>query len=100
MSFVMHAVENSEAIHHHEESIFSLIEEDGEFPQLWQLWENFYNDPRLSPESSNRITHELISLRSVAESLQMKHEIKIIDRLMVFFSKAYQSNSEIKCISD
>lgn len=89
-----------EQIHHHEEFILQMMEE-GEYPDANFLWENFYNGPKIDPEMANRLVHELLEFRSTHENHSQIKSIKsFVDRLVVFFSKAYTKKVTIRCHSD
>ena len=41
--------EENTFIDHHEEGLFELINDEGKYPQLNCLWDNFYDDPLITP---------------------------------------------------
>ncbi len=101
MAFDMYLAEKAEEISHHEESLLELISEDDDYPTLNWLWEEFYNGPAIRPELANQLVHELIRLKGVLKhDSNNKQFLHTIDRLLPFFSNAYQSNQTIKCMSD
>ena len=102
MAFEMYANKYHEKIDHHEEILFHYVNDhDENYPSLYDIWENFYNGPRFSPEFANNVVHELILLLSNINEFENKKAIqKIILRLLPFFSFAYKNNYEIKCSSD
>ncbi len=101
MAFDLYIGEKRAFIDHHEEDIFSFIEENEQFPMLNWIWENFYNSPVISHEIANEILHELIRLREeIRGNDQWKHLIHVIDRLLPFFSLSYIEKTQIKCASD
>ena len=97
MAFDMYLNNVKTSINHYEEGLFSRINEDERFPKLNWLWEKFYNSPKIIPEISNELVHELILLRSLegANSFDL-----VIDRLMTFFSQAHTTNQVIETQSD
>lgn len=98
MAFDMYADQLNENIEHNEEYIFSYINELDEFPLLNWIWNQFYNSPRINPEQSNDIVHELIALSALHKS--DKQLINTIRRLLIFFSFCYKNKLTIKTASD
>lgn len=88
MAFDMYLSGEREFIDHHEEELFYKINEDERFPKLNWLWEHFYNSPDIIPEISNYIVHELILLKSISDDKLISN---IIEKLLPFFSKAYEA---------
>ena len=86
-----------EKIDHHEENLLSMVREDENFPKLSWLFDEFYNGPQINPECSNELVHELINLKGLNSDKSLVHTI---DRLMLFFSKAYNQKKIIICKSD
>lgn len=100
MAFDMYHDDQREFIDHHEEGILSFVDA-GKHPQLSVIKDNFYRDPIFSSNQSNEIVHELIALRTTVENdKSSKYLISVIDRLLPFFSQAYQNGSEVRCESD
>jgi hypothetical protein len=64
------------------------------------LLAELYNSPKISPEKSNTIVHELIALREEVLGTELSYLTRTFDRVMPFFSKAYILKAEIKCVSD
>lgn len=85
-----------EAIDHHEEYIFTHIN-DKDYPLLSELWVNFYKDPLIVFERSNIIIHELIALKVILSHVE---EQKLVDRLLFFFSYSYLNKQNVRCVSD
>ena len=98
VAFDMYADQLNENIEHNEEYIFSYINELDEFPLLNWIWNQFYNSPRINPEQSNDIVHELIALSALHKS--DKQLINTIRRLLIFFSFCYKNKLTIKTASD
>ena len=99
MAFDMYIDNEREFIDHHEEEIFSLINEDDSYPMLNWLWQEYYDGPKVEPRISNDLVHELIALRSSLTKDQ-KYLLVTIDRLLPFLSKAFVLNKTIRCVSD
>jgi hypothetical protein len=97
MAFDMYAGSRYEKIEHEEEFVFSLITESEEFIHLNNIWDNFYNGPKIEYQNANKIVHELITLKSKVLS---KNEHRIIDRWLIFFSYSYTQEKDIRCASD
>lgn len=100
MAFDMYLGEKREAIEYYEEGLFSIVSEDERFPKLNWLWENFYNGPRIEPNVSNEIVHELIQVRTVFLESGDKTSLKCVDRLLPFFSESYKTDTQVRCASD
>jgi hypothetical protein len=97
MAFDMYLKSERVSIEHYEEDLFLLINEDNEYPKLMELWENYYNGPRINPGEANDMVHELIRLRSLIDD---KSILSVVDKLLPFFSKAYKLQESINCVSD
>ncbi|MEK0360925.1 hypothetical protein [Pseudomonas sp. CBC3] len=100
MAFDMYHGSEKACIETHEESLFVPVNENPNYPCLDWLLAELYNSPKISPEKSNMIVHELIALREEMLGTELSYVTKTIDRIMPFFSKAYILNTEIKCVSD
>jgi len=100
MAFDMYHGSGKACIETHEESLFVPVKENPNYPCLDWLLAELYNSPKISPEKSNMIVHELIALREEMFGTELSYVTKTIDRIMPFFSKAYILNTEIKCVSD
>jgi hypothetical protein len=100
MAFDMYHGSEKACIETHEESLFVPVNENQKYPCLDWLLAEFYNSPKISPEQSKIIVHELIALREEMLGTELSYVIKTIDRIMPFFSTAYILNAEIKCVSD
>lgn len=105
MAFDMHSGANSsysqEKVAHHEEFIFQLMEGKEAYPTANYIWDNFYKSPKIDPEKSGKLVHELLNLKSFHKnSPQSKLIISLVDRLVLFFNQAYISQTEITCHSD
>jgi hypothetical protein len=100
MAFDMYHGSEKACIETYEESLFAPINENPNYPCLEWLLAELYNSPKIPPEKSNKIVHELIALREEVLGTELSHITKTIDRIMPFFSKAYTLNHEIKCASD
>lgn len=84
-----------------EENFFNLIEENINYPILNFIWENFYESPKLEPEKSNQLVHELVALNEEyakhSHSKQINH---FTSRLIPFFNTAYLNDKTVICMSD
>jgi hypothetical protein len=100
MAFDMYLGERSEKIDYHEVFIFELIENQAVYPELSRIWKDFYGNPVISPERSNRLVHELIMLLEKSNLSDNKIFTSLMFRLLQFFSAAYVSNQEIQCTGD
>lgn len=101
MAFDMYAGDAKESIEHHEEFIFVLATENSSrYPQLSALWDRFYDDPSLSPQQSNSLVHELIDLLTSNGGGVNKPLANLILRILPFFSRAFQGQTEVRCTSD
>ncbi len=85
-----------EKVDHYEENILIMVHEHEGFPKLSWLFDEFYNGPKINPECSNELVHELINLKASNSDKSLVHTI---DRFMLFFSKAYKQNKTIICQS-
>jgi len=100
MAFDLYSGNLSECIEHHEEAIFRFVD-SGSHAQLSRMKESFYRDPEFSPEQSNELVHELISLLSVIEKdKQNKFLMSVLHRLLAFFSLAYKNGQQVRSESD
>lgn len=97
MAFDMYLGKKREQIHAHDESLFSAIAGNPNFPHLNWLWENFYKSPRINPSDSNLLVHELISFKGSNSDKSIDF---LVDRLISFFSDAYVTGGSIVCSSD
>ncbi len=101
MAFDFYLGEENTFIDHHEEGLFELINDEGKYPQLNCLWDNFYDGPLITPTIANKLVHELIELRQqIYQSNENHYLLKAIDRILPLLSKAYVGNSQVKCMSD
>lgn len=101
MAFDMYLGKTRAKIDHHEEAIFDFVNENDAFPELGRIWEQYYDNPRISPVAANDLVHELIDLRErLVRSSEHHHLADVITRLLPFFSAAYRSGDDIKCVSD
>ena len=101
MAFDLYLGKERAYIDHHEEGIFSAINDDSRYPKLNWLWEEFYNGPLIHPQTANDLVHELLALRSeLSGQNESKHLVSVIDRLLPFLSKAYKEDEQIRCYSD
>lgn len=82
------------------EFIFSFVVEDARFPHLNELWQNYYSDPRISPDTANELVHELLLLKAMLEPQTWAKMQLVGDRLLLFFSAAYRDQQIIQCSSD
>ncbi len=100
MVFDLYSSNLSECIEHHEEEIFRFVD-SGSHTQLSRMRESFYRDPGFSPEQSNELVHELISLLPVIEKdKQNKFLVPVLHRLLAFFSLAYKNGQPVRSVSD
>lgn len=97
MAFDMYLDGERTFIDVHEEDLFYKINEDEGFPKLNWIWQNFYKSPKITPDVSNTLVHELILLKSICNEKSIIH---VIDKLLPFFSNAYKSNKVIETASD
>ena len=96
MAFDLYAGSLSTSIEHHEEGIFGFADAD-KHPQLSRMKASFYSDPAFSPEQSNDLVHELISLIPALESnKETKYLASVLSRLLVFFSAAYVNDEQVR----
>jgi hypothetical protein len=93
----MYSTSKQESIHHYEESIFAVVGGMKDYPELNQIWQNYYKDTRISYTTANSLVHELINLKVV---LKTKSEISAVDRLIGFFSHCFVQKEDIRCVSD
>lgn len=101
MAFDLYLNNKRFSIHHDEEDLFGLVNDDEEYPVLNWIWEEYYNGPRIPPEKSSQLVNELISVRSrFSDDKGFEHILGLIDRLLPLFSRAYNDQIEIKCLSD
>lgn len=101
MAFDMYFDDSRECIDHHEEFLFHLVQSDDErYPELLRLWEAFYDGPRISSTAAGALVHELLELVSAHGGASNQPLTSIAVRLSVFFSKAYRSGVEVRCVSD
>jgi len=100
MAFDMYHDDQRDFIDHHEEGILEYLDE-GKHPQLCVIKKNFYGDPIFTSAQANEVVHELISLRKgIAQDKSLQYLVMVIDRLLPFFSEAYQNGSEARCAGD
>ncbi|HIQ52297.1 MAG TPA: hypothetical protein EYH51_03355 [Pseudomonas pachastrellae] len=100
MAFELYAGSLSTSIEHHEEGIFGFVDAD-KHPQLSRMKASFYSDPAFSPEQSNDLVHELISLIPALEGTkETKYLASVLSRLLVFFSAAYVNDEQVRSESD
>ncbi|OZG75033.1 hypothetical protein BTA51_01120 [Hahella sp. CCB-MM4] len=102
MALDLYAGNEKDRIATHEEALFLIvIEHDENYPVLNWLWSEFYNGPRINPEKSNLLVHELLQLYRVVENdKEVKWLAPITVRLASFFSIAYRNNIEVIAESD
>ncbi|MCW8936020.1 MAG: hypothetical protein OQK98_14995 [Gammaproteobacteria bacterium] len=101
MAFDMYLDNRREKIDYHEEGIFNLIEDNEDFPKLNYIWREFYDSPKITPETANELVHELLALNElVAKNKKYGHFESIIKRLVPFFSAAYRGGKTIECAGD
>ena len=99
MAFDMYLDDERAYIDHHEEGIFSLINEDEKCPRLNWIWQEFYDSPVIEPNVANELVHELIAVRCLIPREQ-RHLVLLIDRLLPFFSKGFVASKSIRCSGD
>ncbi len=101
MSFDLYAGERHAYIDSHEEFLFLLAQqEEACYPELMTLWEAFYDGPRLSPAQAGTLVHELIALSDAHGGVENNALARIVIRLLPFFSHAWKTQQEIRCLSD
>ncbi len=100
MAFSMYADDLSEYIDHHEEFLFEIASrERGIYPELVKMYSEFYDSPTLDSERAGRLVHELIDLLE-RHGKSDKNLVRVIFRLLPFFSKASRGAYSIRCSSD
>lgn len=100
MAFDLYAGSLSVSIEHHEEAIFGFVDSD-KHRQLSRMKDSYYRDPGFSPEQSNDLVHELISLLPIVEkNRETKYLVPLLNKLLVFFSSAYVSSEQVRSESD
>ena len=97
MAFDLYAEGFKTSIEQHEISMFHHLNPD-KHPQLKQMWNDFYDDPTYSFDQSNEIVHELIDLKTL-ENLSNSEKFTI-EKLLMFFSRAYISKTMVHSSSD
>ena len=100
MAFDMKFDNYSEIISYEEEKLFSLIQGNKNYPQLNSTWESFYQDPLIYPTQAKQISKELGRLKKDVSIFGEQDLSPAIDRLIIFFIKANEDESVIKCKSD
>ena len=101
MAFEMYAGELRGEVASHEERIFVEISSRAQdYPELSKIWTQFYSSPKLLPEQSERIVHELIDFMSDPIHSTDSDIQRVVLRLLPFFSKAYRLNTIVRCASD
>lgn len=100
MAFDLHQGSERAFIAPHEEGFFTLVNECDRYPVLAWLLAQWYDSPRISPEQANSIVHEFIALREALVASALSGEVRVIDRVLPFFSRAYVSGNEVRCVSD
>lgn len=101
MAFEMYAGDTREVIGPQDEFIFLHVAKDpSRYPQLAAIWASFYDDPSVSPPQSGALVHELIDLLACHGGASNKPLTSVVVRLLVFFSMAFQEQTEVRCVSD
>ena len=96
----MYAEEFSEHIQHHEEFLFEIASREASaYPELVQIYSEYYDSPILDSERAGRLIHELIDLLDKNGEAD-KNLARTIVRLLPFFSKAARNSYTIRCDSD
>ena len=98
MPFHMTADRREDCIDREEEVILELTYGDGHYPELSQLWEEFYDGPRLSPDRCGRLANELEHARSL--NVLPPSLVASATRLIEFFRFAYEDHCWVECNSD
>ena len=100
MAFDLYAGDLRLSINHSEEYILQSASQASEkYPELTKVWEEFYIDPVIDHDRSNRIVHELIALLASLDDPDpaLSHNIQ---KFLPFFSAAYTRSLTIQCKSD
>lgn len=84
-------------VEYHEEWVLDQAAEAGQFPGISRLRSQWFDDPKISPSECNDLVHELIELR---QQVADRRGQEILDKLMLFLSRAYRSDAIVKCNSD
>lgn len=101
MAFDLWLNNERESIEAFEEGLFDLIGNGEGFPVLDYIWNNFYASPTIEPEMSRKLIFELISiLEIVNDNKEYAHIIKLVIRLLPFFSRAYKKGEVIQGAGD
>ncbi len=101
MAFDMHIADARACVDHHEEFFFTLVEQDEvRYPQLAAIWARFYDDPIISPSQADVVVHKLIDLLTANGGVSNKPLASVVLRIRPFFSKAYKTRSQVRCVSD
>lgn len=97
MGFDMSAGGRKESIHHDEEHVMVLAYADeARYPQLYALWEAFYDSPTLPPQQAGVIVYELVELLERHGRGGRDHElIRIVLRRLALFSHAARGGHTI-----
>ena len=100
MAFDLYAGDLRLSINHSEEYILQSASQASEkYPELTKVWEEFYIDPVIDHDRSNRIVHELIALLASSGDPDpaLSHSIQ---KFLPFFSAVYTRSLTIQCKSD
>ena len=100
MSLELYCGDRQAAIAPHEDFIFSFVIDDPRFPDLNELWQQYYSDPTISPAQANALVHELLLLKDTLDWATWARTQVVGDRLLSFFSAAYREQQVIRCTSD
>jgi len=97
----MYSGDVHDAIHPHEEYLLAIAANDSKkYPELTALRDRFYDNPEISIKQCDALLHELIDLLSVHVNKNDTTSVKLIARLLSFFSLAKQRDRAIVCKSD
>ncbi|MEM6502069.1 MAG: hypothetical protein AAF685_09555 [Cyanobacteria bacterium P01_C01_bin.89] len=97
MGFDLYFDKFHHTVEHHQEWVLDLATDPQRFPKLCWLRSQWYYDPKLEPSECNDLVHELIELQQQTGDRSGKHAL---EKLMLFFSRAYRSDTTVECYSD
>lgn len=80
--------------------LISACKHEEQFPHLTNLWEAFYDGPRLAPNIALALAEELAALLETESFEPNLNAQKTVERLGAFFRGAYSNQQQINCMSD
>jgi hypothetical protein len=87
----------ADRIGHDEEALFALIDEHPGYPALADLWDRFYDGPRIDPDQCGALAEELLRLKPLVDDPQLAASV---DRIRHFFLSAHEKQRSVYCASD